>query len=200
LVKCVLSIAPQAALTDVLYFITDPAITRTPAYNLTPADCPYELVVTVTLSDNSSLPPSITYTAMTISVQTNTYALATSYAVKIVATDPKSGVINSLTFNVVIKCTKSIDVASNPIPASTTYILDPNVLQTTTLTYPTFINNPSGCPYGPVATVREVISTSCVSWVTCNPTSGTNVAIATTDWTLEGTYNFRIDLVDTQSD
>jgi hypothetical protein len=68
------------------------------------------------------------------------------------------------------------------------------------LTFPTFINNPSGCPYGPVATVKEVISANCMSWITCNPTSGTNVAIATTNWTLEGTYNFRIDLVDTQSD
>jgi len=129
LVKCVLSIAPQAALTDVLYFITDPAITRTPAYNLTPSNCPYELVLTVTLSDGSPLPSSITYTAPTISVQTNAYALATSYTVKIVATDPKTGLTNSaLTFNVVIKCTKSITVSANSIPATTTYTLDPNVL------------------------------------------------------------------------
>jgi hypothetical protein len=155
----------------------------------------------VTLSDGSPLPSSITYTAPTISVQTNAYALATSYTVKIVATDPKTGLTNSaLTFNVVIKCTKSIDVASNPIPASTTYILDPNMLQTTTLIFPTFVNNPSGCPYGPVATVKKVPSANCVSWLTCNPTSGTNIAIATTDWTLEGTYDFRIDLVDNSSD
>ena len=116
-----------------LYFITDPAETRTPAYDLTPADCPYELALTVTLIDDSPLPTSITYADPTISVQTNTFALETSYTVKIVATDPKSGVTeSSLSFIVVIKCTKSIDVSANSIPATTTYVLDPNVLQTTT--------------------------------------------------------------------
>ena len=129
LVKCVTGITPQATIPDVLYFITDPAETRTPAYNLTPADCPYELVLTVTLIDSSPLPTSITYTAPTISVQTNTYAMATSYTVKVVALDPKSGVTeSSLSFNVVIKCTKTIDVTLNSIPPTTTYILDPNVL------------------------------------------------------------------------
>jgi hypothetical protein len=47
LVKCVKSIA-ASSLTDVLYFMSDAAITRTPVFTLTPADCPYELVLTVT--------------------------------------------------------------------------------------------------------------------------------------------------------
>jgi hypothetical protein len=68
LVKCVQSISSSSTLADVLYYITDPAIIRTPTYALTPADCLYELVLTVTLSDNSPLPGSIAYSAPSISI------------------------------------------------------------------------------------------------------------------------------------
>jgi hypothetical protein len=39
---------------------------------------------------------------------------------------------------------------------------------------------------------------ACVAWLTCNPTA--NIIIATTDWSLAGTYNFRIDVKDSLSD
>ena len=68
LVKCVTAIAPSSSLTEVVYYITDPAITRTPSYNLTPSTCPNELVLTVTLSDDSPLPVAISYSAPNISV------------------------------------------------------------------------------------------------------------------------------------
>jgi len=106
LVKCVLSIAPSGLLTDVVYYITMPAELRTPLYQLTPADCPYELVLTVTQIDNSPLPGSITYTAPSISTYETNYALTNIYQLKIVATDPKTGLTNSsLTMKVTIKCT-----------------------------------------------------------------------------------------------
>lgn len=58
-VSCVSSIAPLAQLTDVIYYITDPAIFSYPKYVLTPAGCPNELIFTVKLQDGSSLPGSI---------------------------------------------------------------------------------------------------------------------------------------------
>ena len=66
---CVSNITPNpATLADVLYFITDPAEIRTPVYDLSPADCPYLLVLTVTLIDDSPLPASITNTDPNISI------------------------------------------------------------------------------------------------------------------------------------
>lgn len=200
LVKCVQSINTAGALSDVLYYITDPAITRTPLYSLTPSDCTYELVLTVTLADNSPLPASITYTAPNISVYSNTFASNASYAIKIVATDPKSGMTNSaLTLNVSIKCSKTISLFTNTIPATTTYVLNPNSLVTNTLTTPTFSRSPSSCPFAPVYSVKNTATSTCPAWITCTPTIASNILIATTDWTLEGTYNFKIDFSDTES-
>ena len=182
------------------YYITDPAILRTPAYSLTPADCTYELVLTVTLSDNSPLPASITYLVPSISVSSAVFASNTSYAVKIVATDPKTGVQNSaLTLNVVIKCSKTISIVSNSIPATSIYTLNPNSLVTSTLTTPTFGCTPSGCPFAPVYSVINSGTGTCPTWITCAPTLVSNIVVGTTDWTLEGTYNFKIDFVDTES-
>jgi hypothetical protein len=149
-IQCVSSIAISTSLTDVIYYIADSSIIRTPSYNLTPSTCPYELILTVTLSDGSPLPSSIQYNAPSIYVYTATYALKTAYTVKIVATDPKTGVTNSgLTLNVFIRCTKTIDVTLNPIPASTIYTLDPNNLNSITLYLPTYARTPSACPYSP---------------------------------------------------
>jgi len=115
-VSCVQAIAPASALADVVYHVTDPAIIRTPVYSLTPSSCPNELVLTVTLSDGSSLPASITYSTPNISVYSTNYAATNVYALKIVATDPKTGIQNqALTLRVTILCTKSISLLSGAI-------------------------------------------------------------------------------------
>ena len=107
---------PTSALADVLYYITDPAITLTPLYTLTPSDCTYELTLAVTLSDNSPLPASISYSAPNISVFESNYSMTNVYQVKVIATDPKTGITNSaISFKVTIKCTKSIDLISGAI-------------------------------------------------------------------------------------
>lgn len=93
-VSCVQSISTASTLSDVIYYITDPATTRTPAYSLTPSSCPNELVLTVTLSNGSALPASITYSAPNVSVYSTDYAATNVYALKIVATDPKTGIQN----------------------------------------------------------------------------------------------------------
>jgi hypothetical protein len=49
-----------------------------------------------------------------ISVFESNYALTNIYAIKIVATDPKTGVTNSdLNLNVTINCVKKIDINAN---------------------------------------------------------------------------------------
>ena len=78
-----------------VYYITDPAITRTPSYTVTPSICPNELVLTVTLIDGSPLPVGIAYSAPNILVQTSDYSAANLYTIRVVATDPKTGLTNS---------------------------------------------------------------------------------------------------------
>jgi hypothetical protein len=79
----------------VVYYISDPAITRTPSYTVTPSICPNELVLTVTLIDGSPLPVGITYSAPNIIIQTSNYTAANLCTIKVVATDPKTGLTNS---------------------------------------------------------------------------------------------------------
>ena len=86
------TITQTPALTNVVYYETDPAITRTPTYSLTPSDCPNELTLSVTQSDNSALPSSISYSAGTITVYASTYFAMINYTVKVVATDPKTSI------------------------------------------------------------------------------------------------------------
>jgi len=60
-VSCVQAIAPASALADVVYYISDTAISRTPLYVLTPSGCPNELTYQVTLANGSALPGSILF-------------------------------------------------------------------------------------------------------------------------------------------
>jgi hypothetical protein len=91
-----------------------------PLYFLTPSGCPNELTYVVTLENGSTLPGSILFNntpgSEKISVFESNYALTNFFAVKIVVTDPKTGVINSdLSLNVTIKCVKTIDINTNAI-------------------------------------------------------------------------------------
>lgn len=156
-------------------------------------------MLVVTQSNNSALPASIAWNSPNIAVYSAVFASNTSYVVKIVATDPKTSISNTTTFNVVIKCSKSISISSNTIPVSSTYILNPNTLATITLTTPTFGCTPSGCPFAPVYSIKNAATSTCPTWITCAPTLASNIVVGTTDWTLEGTYNFRIDFTDTES-
>jgi hypothetical protein len=61
------------------------------------------------------------------------------YTVKVLATDPKTGITNpAVTFQVTVRCTKSIDVSTNPIPDTVTYNLDPNNLFLQNMTVTTY--------------------------------------------------------------
>ena len=116
-----------------------------------------------------------------------------------VATETKTGITNSeVTFKVTIKCTKSIAISTNPIPATVTYLLDPNNLFLQNVAVPTYQTTPSSCPFTPLYSIKNVASGACVSWLTCNPT--TSFTISTIDLSLVGTYNFRVDLADASSD
>jgi hypothetical protein len=79
-----------------------------------------------------------------------------------------------------------------------TYILDPNNLVTISQVVPTYLQNPSVCPFTPLYTIKSIATDACVAWLTCNPM--TDFVIGTMDHTLAGTYNFRVDLADSSSD
>ena len=61
LVTCVRSIAPSSSMASIDYFIGDAQIaTLIPAYNLSPSDCPIELVYSVTMDDDTALASQFT--------------------------------------------------------------------------------------------------------------------------------------------
>ena len=137
IVSCVRQISQPSSIAPVVYFITDPKIAVTlPVYQVTPSACPYELVVSaVTLSNGDPLPPAISFDgANTVNVFENAYSATGSYTVKVSVTDPKSKLMNSdLVFNVVVKCTKTIDVVSPNLPPTTSFEIDEKHLNTLTL-------------------------------------------------------------------
>lgn len=114
MVSCVRIIEITAPLPDVVYFITDPVIERYPTFNLTPAGCPNELVYTVTLQNDTTLPGSITFAhggSPTISVEEQDYSLTNVFTVKVVVVDPKTGNTNSdYILKVTVLCAKTIEV------------------------------------------------------------------------------------------
>ena len=98
------------------------------------------LVYTVTLADDTSLPASISFATNTVTVQTNDFsgAILGTFTVKVTAKDTLNGFTPpSQTFVVRIKCTKTIAVAANPIPASFEYVFNEPTLTTGLPTYST---------------------------------------------------------------
>lgn len=151
-VSCVRKIAQPGSITPIVYFITDAAISvQLPAYQITPADCPYRLVISaVTLQNGSSLPAAITLNGTNnVNIFETTHSATGSYFVKVTASDPESKVMNEdLVFSVVVKCTKRIDVLMANLPPATNFEIDEKNLNTLTLTQPTFIPFPSLCAIG----------------------------------------------------
>jgi hypothetical protein len=48
--------------------------------------------------------------------------------------------------------------------------------------------------------MKNVNTGTCPTWISpCNPAMNSVITIGTTDHTIEGTYNFKIDFVDTDS-
>ena len=97
------------------------------------------------------------------------------YPLKIIAKETYNNVTTnqSCLFAVTIICTQSITVTTNPIPATVTYILDPNVLVKINLTMPTYQQNPSLCQTGfSFSIVNYITGVPCQSWITCNPVTG----------------------------
>lgn len=146
-VSCVQTITITAPLADVIYYITDPAIERYPTFILDPVGCPNELVYVVTQADDSALPGSVTFADNPgnpiISTQEMDYALTAQYSVKVVVTDPKTGLTNSdYLLAVTVLCTKTIDINTNQV-ADFSYKIDLDAPWTLTVPAPTFVPNPA---------------------------------------------------------
>ena len=86
-------------------------------------------------------------------------------------------------------------MVTNPILTSYTYIIDPNSLQQTTVTLPTYDSTPTGCAVGPF-TYQLSYSGTFPAWITENPTTGTNIVFGTTDTSQVGLYTFTLTATD----
>lgn len=193
LVKCVSGINPAGALTNVIYHITDPAITRTPVYTLVPADCPYELTIAATLSDGSPLPAPLTMAPPTLSVFEANYANTATYVVRFTATDPKSGVTNSVvTVNVTILCTKTVDLISGAI-ANFSYQIVLATPNNSVTPLPIYDVNPSACASGAFS-YELVYGGTFPSFINRYPT--TDVLVMTQNVVDIGTYTFQVKVTD----
>lgn len=151
-VSCVQSISQTTLVPTTTYWITDPTLPIVlPAYTISPADCPYELTITsVLLTDGSALPAAITFDGTnTVNVAENTHANTGVYNLKVTAKDPKSMLQNfEQVFQVIVLCTKTIDVVTTGLPASSAYEIDSKFLNTLPLVQPTFTPNPALCTIG----------------------------------------------------
>jgi hypothetical protein len=69
--------------------------------------------------------------------------------VRIKVVDPKTGVLNLLqTLDITIKCTKSLNIVTNTIPATTQYTINTSQLLTTSLFVPDYEPYPANCEVG----------------------------------------------------
>ena len=88
-----------------------------------------------------------------------------TYNLRLVATETWSDngpkINNDTEWTVTVSCASAILVQTNPIPAETTFILDPNNLNTQTLTLPTYVSNKPGCPFEPVYEIKLIADGSC---------------------------------------
>jgi len=163
----------------VLYYINDPAIDSTvPLFKLTPSTCPYELQYSATLADGSPLPNAISLVtlsgAQTIHVSETDPTLSGVYKVKIKVVDPKTGIVNqALTQDVTVKCTKSLNLVTNTIPASTVYTINKTQLLKTINSVPSYQPYPNNCPVGILTYEVQLspVSTPFPSWITQYPTN-----------------------------
>ena len=184
-------------ITPVVYFITDALIpVSIPVYTISPATCPYELVIdAVTLADGSALPNAITFDGITtVNVFENTFADTGVYTVKVRAIDPKSLITNSsLNFSVTVKCTKRIDVLAQNLVASTSFTVDSKNLLSLTLNQPTFQPFPTQCTVGTYSYQLTNSSGAPISVpVFMTAFNNSSLKIETSDISLQATYNYKI--------
>lgn len=199
----------SAAIASFTYYYTTPTVnTPMPTYTVVPNCMNKPITYSLQMQDGSAVPAAFTLNTSTMMfvITQNVFIAIGTYNLKIVATETYSTVApkfnNLCLWTVTILCTTSISVQTNPTPASTTYILDPNNLNTVSLPVPTYVPTPAACTLAPVYSVKDTGTSACPSWITCSPTAGGTIDIATTDWTLAGagpTYNFRIDITDSNS-
>jgi hypothetical protein len=96
------------------------------------------------------------------------------YTVKISVLDPKSGNTNqALTVSVTVKCTKTLNLVTNTIPATTLYTINKTQLLTTLNTVPSYEPYPNNCAVGQLTYEVQLspVSTPFPAWITQYPTS-----------------------------
>jgi hypothetical protein len=113
-----------------------------------------------------------------------------SYLLRVLLTDPTTGVTSNIDFVTVIKCTKAITLVSNPIP-SIAYNVGNEVLQAAFMDLPVYEPSPSTCPIGTYTYQLEYLgSGSFPAFTSQYPTS--RIAVQTQSTTNLGMNHFKV--------
>ena len=120
---------------------------------MVPSSCPYELVYSATLADNSVLPTAISLVdnsgTKTLRVYESDPAKTGVYTIKVKVLDPKTLLTNqTLLVDVTVKCSKTVDLVTNNI-VSIFRLNEIDPPQLYSYTAPSFQINPSFCLQNP---------------------------------------------------
>jgi hypothetical protein len=133
-----------------LYFVYDPALVVTlPIIRLTPLQCPDELTYSLQKQDSSPLESQFTLNgaSKTVDVYSSEPLLTGDFPLRVVLTDPRTGVTENVNFKVTIKCSKAINLLTNPMhPLS--YNVGSTDLIVERMLLPTYEPSPADCFMG----------------------------------------------------
>jgi len=177
-VASVSMINPIASFT---YYYGDPTSnTPLPTYTAIPNCGNKPLSYSLQMQAGGTVPSAFSLnlaTKMFVITQNVAIPYTVNYNLKLVVTETYQGITSNSAclWTVTVTCIRSLTLMTNPIPASTTYILDPNNLNTSALTLPTYSSSPAWCTASFSYDVKNTATSTCTPWITCNPTTVSNI-------------------------
>jgi len=122
-----------------------------PIIRLTPLQCPDELTYSLQKQDSSSLESQFTLNATSkiVNVYSTEPLLTGNFPLRVVLTDSRTGVTENVNFQVTIKCSKAINLLTNPI-SPLSYNVGTTNLIVEQMLLPTYEPQPSDCFMGAI--------------------------------------------------
>lgn len=179
---------------NVEYFIKDTAASRAPVTTITPSVCPQSGLVYSATVDGKALPSNIKLDAATGAITVDEQAdwkATGSYTVEMTVEDKVTGVkATPKTFDVEVKCIKSIDIVKESVITDFTYAIDPSgkaVAKETGM--PTFKQNPSECEAN---IFRSIVYTGAGAAPAHIKQVGSKLQVSTSDASHVGKFSYKI--------
>jgi hypothetical protein len=134
--------------------VYDPTIAvDLPTIKLTPLTCPNELEYSLQKQDGSTLESYFnlddTVGSENVQIYSTAPLMTGLYKLRVVLTDPTTGVTCKIDFSVTIKCSKTINVLMNPL-APLEYNVGSETLISEHLPLPSYIPSPPDCFMGTI--------------------------------------------------